>query len=240
MIYAIGDLHLDATKNKPMDIFGVEWENHEQKIFQNWIENVKDDDLVLIPGDISWALKLEEAKVDLMKINDLPGVKVLIKGNHDYWWSSVAKLNSLGLNTIHFLKNDSYIYDGIAIAGTRAWSSKDSELFTEDDLKIYNRELMRLENSLTTMPKSAKLKIAMLHYPPFDLNLKPNDFFYMLKKYEVDICVYGHLHSQGHKYAVEGDVEGIMCYLVSSDYLDFKLKKIWSDDIESNSKRELR
>jgi hypothetical protein len=235
MIYAIADLHLDATKNKPMDIFGIEWENHEQKIFQNWIKNVRNDDLVLIPGDISWALKLEEAKVDLMKINDLPGQKVLIKGNHDYWWNSVAKLNSLGLNTLHFLKNDSYLYQGIAVAGTRAWSSKDSELFTEDDLKIYNRELMRLENSLKTIPNSAKFKIAMLHYPPFDLNLKPNDFFEIMKKYSVDICVYGHLHSQGHKLAVEGDINGIVCHLVSSDYLDFKLKKIWSDDNEANS-----
>ncbi|NMR85431.1 serine/threonine protein phosphatase, partial [Vibrio parahaemolyticus] len=96
MIYAIGDLHLDSTNTKPMDIFGTEWENHEDKIFRSWSENVKDEDLVLIPGDISWALKLEEAKKDLEKIDNLPGIKILIKGNHDYWWGSTSKLKSLG------------------------------------------------------------------------------------------------------------------------------------------------
>ena len=226
MIYGLGDLHLDYSKEKPMDIFGSKWEDHETKIFKNWIDIVEDDDLVLIPGDVSWGLKLGEAYNDLKKINELPGIKVITKGNHDYWWESKKKLNDLQLNSIIFLQNDSFTFENTAIVGCRGWISKDSENFTQHDDKIYNRELHRLELSLRSNEKNSGRIIAMIHYPPFNIDAKPNDFVFLMKKYNVDICIYGHLHSEGHKYVVEGDVDEIKFLCVSSDYIDFIPKKI--------------
>ena len=121
MIYAIGDLHLDHSKEKPMDIFGENWIDHEEKIIKNWKEKISDEDLVLIPGDISWALRLEEAAFDLELLDKLPGKKVFIKGNHDYWWQSLNKINKLGFGSLYFIQNTSYIYQGIGIAGSRGW-----------------------------------------------------------------------------------------------------------------------
>ena len=226
MIYGIGDLHLDYSKEKPMDIFGSKWEGHEAKIFDNWINIVKDDDLVLIPGDVSWGLKIHEAYNDLKRVDQLPGIKVMTKGNHDYWWESKKKLKELNLNSITFLQNDSYTYGNIHIAGCRGWISKDYENFTKHDEKVYNRELHRLELSLNTINKSEGTIITMIHYPPFNLNSEPNDFVSLMKEYDVDICIYGHLHSEGHKYVLEGNIEGIKFYCVSSDYIDFTPKKI--------------
>lgn len=226
-IFAIGDLHLDGSGKKPMDIFGEEWINHEGKIFKSWVESVDNDDLILVPGDISWALKLEEAYFDLKRIDELPGIKILIKGNHDYWWESKKKLKELGLESIFFLQNDCFVKDNVAIAGARGWISKDYEEFNEHDEKIYNRELNRLELSLKAVDKDVDSILVMLHYPPFNIkDNSPNEFVSLMKQYNVSMCLYGHLHSQGHKFAVEGNVEGINFLCVSSDYLDFKLKKI--------------
>lgn len=226
MIYAIGDLHFDSTKEKPMDIFGKNWIDHQEKIIKNWQEIITDDDLVLIPGDISWALKLGEAKIDLEKIEELPGKKVISKGNHDYWWVSLKKLNSLELDSIFYIQNNSYIYDNTAIAGTRGWFSQDYEGFDDNDLKVYKRELHRLELSLESIGKEDIKKIVMLHYPPFNLDSKPNDFHDVMLEYEVDVCLYGHLHSDGHKFAIEDVFDGIEYRCVSSDYIDFKPKLI--------------
>ncbi len=226
-IYGIGDLHLDSSGEKPMDIFGANWINHEEKIFYNWREKVKDEDLVLIPGDISWGLKLYEAYEDLKKIDELPGLKVISKGNHDYWWESKKKLLSLKLRTIHFLYNDSFIYGDIAICGTRGWAARDSEEFDVHDEKIFNRELNRLELSLSSVNREVSNKITMLHYPPFNFqDQSPNEFVEIMKKYKVDTCVYGHLHSEGHKFAVEKIVDGIEFHCISSDYIDFQLKRL--------------
>ncbi len=224
MIYAIGDLHFDSSKQKPMDIFGDNWMNHQEKIILDWEKKVKKDDLVLVPGDISWALKLNEAIEDLKLINSLPGKKVFIKGNHDYWWEGISKLRGLGLTSIEFIRNSSYIYKNIAIVGTRGWASRDSEGFDESDEKIFKRELLRLEASLVSINEKVDKKIAMLHYPPFNNKLQANEFVKILKDYNVDICIYGHLHAEGHNYSIEGLVEGIDFHLVASDYLDFKLK----------------
>lgn len=229
MIYAIGDLHFDHSNTKPMDVFGEKWINHKEKIIEDWIKRVDEDDLILIPGDTSWGLKLQDAYPDLKLLDDLPGKKVIIKGNHDYWWEGISKIRSLNLESIHFIRNDSYIYKNIAIAGTRGWMSKDSDSFDAQDEKIYNRELIRLEASLKTIPQSVKYKIAMLHYPPFDGKLRKNEFVDILNKYNVDMCIYGHLHAEGHKYSIEGIFEGIDFHLVSSDYLDFKLKLIMEE-----------
>lgn len=226
MIYAIGDLHFDHSNTKPMDVFGEKWINHKEKIIEDWSKKVTDEDLVIIPGDISWGLKLKDAYPDLKLIDELPGRKVVIKGNHDYWWEGISKIRSLDLKTIHFIRNDCFVYKNIGIAGTRGWISKDSDGFDNQDEKIYNRELLRLEASLKSIPETVDYRIAMLHYPPFDGKLRKNEFVDLLKEYRVDTFVYGHLHAEGHKYSIEGIFEGMMFHLVSSDYLDFKLKLI--------------
>lgn len=226
MIYGIGDLHLDHSKEKPMDIFGDNWIDHDENIFDSWKFHVRDDDLVLIPGDTSWALRTAEAYEDLKKIDELPGKKVLIKGNHDYWWQSLNKLNLFGFKSIFFLQNNSYLFNGISIVGTRGWMAKDSDSFNLDDEKIYQRELQRFRASLMDAKGKGNKIIAMIHYPPFNVDLTPNEFVDIMKEYNVDICIYGHLHAEGHKYAVEGLIEGIEFHCVSSDYVDFKIKKI--------------
>lgn len=226
MIYGIGDLHFDYSKDKPMDIFGNNWIDHEEQIINNWKAKVKDDDLVLIPGDISWALRHSEAYYDLKRIHELPGKKALIKGNHDYWWQSLNKLKSLELDSIEYIQNTSYIHEDYIISGTRGWYSKDSDNFTEEDEKIFNRELMRLKMSLSHLDAKDKKRIVMLHYPPFNIDLSANEFVSIMKDFGVETCIYGHLHSDGHKYAVEGKIEGIEFFCVSSDYIDFSPKKI--------------
>ena len=228
MIYAIGDLHFDFSKEKPMDIFGEKWIKHEEKITNNWKDLVKPEDLIILPGDISWALKLETAKSDLERIDALPGKKIILKGNHDYWWASLSKLNNLGLETIFFLQNNCYIYNEVCIAGTRGWITRDNEDFTNDDEKIYEREVQRLKLSLDSID-NVRQKIVIMHYPPFNVDLSPNEFVDVMKSKGVNICLYGHLHSEGHKYAVEGNIEGIEFHCVSSDYLDFKPKLILGD-----------
>ncbi|QSX04895.1 metallophosphoesterase [Sedimentibacter sp. zth1] len=225
-VFAIGDLHLDSTRKKPMDIFGQNWIGHEQKIFDNWRENVLDDDMVLIPGDISWAIKLEEANIDLKMIDDMPGKKVCIRGNHDYWWTTKNKLNRLKLDTIEFISNDCFIYNGIAICGCRGWDTYDIES-NKDSERIFKRELLRFEMSLQLTKNVECKKIALLHFPPFNIDKSPNDFVNIMQKYSIDTCIYGHLHgAEGHKLAKEGIINGINFYCVASDYLDFKLKLI--------------
>ena len=226
-VYAISDLHLDFSKQKPMDVFGENWANHEDKIFENWKSVVKEDDLVLIAGDISWGLKIEEAYEDLIRIDRLPGRKIIGKGNHDLWWQTKSKLSALKLDTISFIQNDNYIYNNIAICGTRGWAAKDSDEFNEHDEKIFNREVNRLDLSLYSINSEVDKKIVMLHYPPFNFKDKtPNEFVEVMKKHNVDICTYGHLHSEGHKFIVEGEVDSIVFHCTSSDYLDFTLKKL--------------
>lgn len=231
MIWAIGDLHLDYKKEKPMDVFGKAWKNHEEKIFEAWRERVAPDDTVLVVGDISWALKLEEGKKDLDRIDDLPGRKILIKGNHDYWWSSLNKLNELGLETVDFLHNTGMVVGNVAICGSRGWTDIDAGSVDEQDEKIYKRELNRLKLSIDAMEKEAEEKeishrIAMLHYPPFSSKGEPNDFADILKEAKIDLCVYGHLHSYGHKFVVEGEFDGVRYQCVSSDYIGFKVQKL--------------
>lgn len=231
MIWAIGDLHLDHKKEKPMDVFGEKWENHEEKIFSSWEKLVAEDDRVLVVGDISWALKLEEGEIDLRRLDELPGKKYLIKGNHDYWWSSMNKLNGLNLNTIEFLHNTGAVDGKVAFCGSRGWTDIDATSFDEQDEKIYKRELNRLQLSIDDMEKKAKgktieKKIALLHYPPFNAKGEPNDFAELMVSAGIDICIYGHLHSFGHKFIVEGKIDGIDYYCVSSDYIDFELRKI--------------
>lgn len=150
MIYAIADLHLDYTEEKSMEVFGSAWKNYQDKIFRNWNKIVGKNDTVLIPGDISWAMNIEDAYVDLKKIDKLNGKKIMLKGNHDYWWQSLKKLNDLELNTIEFLQNNSFNIEGYDICGTRGWISRDNSEFTDHDEKIFKRELQRFSSFLTS------------------------------------------------------------------------------------------
>lgn len=219
MIYAIADLHLDYTENKSMEVFGDGWANYQDRIISNWENIVNDDDTVLIPGDISWAMSVEEARIDLGKIDKMKGKKILMKGNHDYWWSSLKKLEDLGLSTLSFLQNNHFEVEGYDICGTRGWISKDNKEFDEHDLKIYKRELIRLENSFRES-KSNK-RIVLLHYPPLNADGSFNEFFDLCKEYKVSKLIYGHLHGVGHKLIKEGNIEGIEVSCVAGDYIDF-------------------
>lgn len=226
-VFAIADLHFDFKKEKPMDIFGCNWERHEEKIIESWKSTVGQGDLVLIPGDISWALKLQDALDDLLRIEDLPGIKIIGKGNHDYWWSTSNKLDSLGLKTIKFLKNNSYIFDDLVVCGTRGWDTMEDHSGDLSNEKIFLRELNRLKISLEAAKKTNKKMVVMLHYPPFNSDGLPNEFFDMMKDYQAQICIYGHLHGEeGHKNVREGLIDSIFLHCVSSDYINFELKRI--------------
>jgi predicted phosphohydrolase len=225
-VFAISDLHLSAAaEDKSMDVFGPDWEGYMQRISQNWTRTVDDKDLVLIPGDISWATYLNEAGPDFRYIEELPGRKLLVKGNHDYWWSTKRKLDQFtekeGLKSISFVQNNAFFYRDIAVVGSRAWKIPEENGFTVEDEKIYNRELIRLELSLKHTKGFGGTIIAMLHYPPYGANGKPSAFVDLLLDYRVSICVYGHLHGKSCENSVTGDYNGIRYYLVSADYLNF-------------------
>ena len=224
MIYAIADLHLDITKEKDMSVFGGNWENYEEKIFKNWQDTIKKDDLVLIAGDISWAMKIDEVKLDLDRIEKLNGRKILLKGNHDYWWQSLNKLQSLDYKTIDFLQNNSFIYNETLIVGTRGWESRDTIGFDESDEKIFLRELNRLELSITdALAKNSDYNeiIAMMHYPPFNKKMEANEFEEIFKKYNIKKVVYGHIHGDQALKMPNGMINGIRYYCVSGDAIDF-------------------
>ncbi len=244
-IWALGDLHLSfGVTNKSMDIFGPTWENHAEKIKKHWLDLISPEDLVLIPGDISWAMKLEDAVPDLEWIHQLPGTKVMIKGNHDYWWSSLKKMIAVLPPSIHLIQNNAFLWKGVAIGGARLWDTpeynfspyidfrenpkaKDKEELIQEDLseKIFERELQRLELSLSALDPSATLRIAMTHYPPIGADLAPSKASRILEAHQIDICVFGHLHNlkEGSKLFGEkqGQTKPIRYVLTSGDYLQF-------------------
>ena len=225
MIYALADLHLDYTEEKSMEVFGDAWDKYQEKIFTNWKDIIRDEDTVLIPGDISWAMDIKEARIDLEKIDNLPGRKIMMKGNHDYWRSSLNKLNQLGFKSIDFLQNNSFEVEDYLICGTRGWISRDSRDFTDHDEKIYKRELLRLENSIKSLISEKKL-IINLHYPPINADGTLNDFFKLAKEYKAHTVIYGHLHGNGHRLIKEGKFEGVNLVCVASDYVNFSPVRI--------------
>lgn len=231
-IYAIGDLHLSFGENKPMDIFGDNWKNHEEKIKNDWQEKVQEKDTILLPGDFSWAMYLENTYEDFEYLNSLPGKKILLKGNHDYWWTTVKKMTQYleenNFKNINFLYNNSYLVEDKIIVGTRGWSLQE-----EKPEKIIKREKLRLELSLQdgiNKYGNDKEIIVCMHYSPFVSSTKTElNFIEIMKRYNVKTCLYGHIHGEeNHKQAFIGEYEGIDFKLVSSDYLDFKLEKIYS------------
>ncbi len=220
-IFAIGDLHFSGGQNKPMDVFGSHWDNHKKRIIDNWKKIISEDDLVLIPGDISWAMYLKEALSDLELISSLPGEKILLRGNHDYWWEKITYLNSL-YDNMHFLQNNSFCYDKFCICGSRGWLVPGSVNFTQEDEKIYKREVIRLNLSLKEAPKNKEI-IVMMHYPPFNEQYQENEFTNLINNYNVKQVVYGHLHDEySFERYFQGEAEGVFYKLVSSDYLNFK------------------
>ena len=225
-IYAIADLHLSLTAEKPMDVFGEAWRGHAEKLERNWRETVGEEDLVLIPGDISWAMQLSAALPDLSFIGALPGRKILLKGNHDYWWSAIGRVRASLPAGMRALQNDSFVEDGVGICGSRGWLCPGSSNFSQDDEKIYLRELDRLTLSLQSLPP-VETKIAMLHFPPFSDKDRASGFTERLEAAGVTIAVYGHLHGEANRYAFEGEKNGVTYHCVAADKLDFTPKRIF-------------
>lgn len=226
-IYAISDLHLSYNTDKPMDIFG--WKDYESKIKENWNSKVKENDLVILGGDFSWSMDLEDTYKDFEFIHNLPGKKILIKGNHDYWWGTLTKMkkyiNEIGFNDINFLYNNSYEFEGKLICGTRGWNFSD----LQEDEKIYNREIQRLRLSLEDAVKkygNEKEIIVCLHYPPLKTN-ETSDFVRVMEKYNVTKCIYGHLHGPAHKFVIEKSIDNIQYIMTSCDYTNFDLVNLF-------------
>ena len=221
-VFAIADLHLSLGTDKPMDIFSG-WSDYVERLEKNWRKIISDNDTVVIAGDISWAMRLEECDKDFEFINSLPGKKLLIKGNHDYWWATKKKideyLNAKGFDTISIIFNNAYEADGLALCGTRGWNYESSG---EKDMRILNREIGRLEMSINEAKKTGCEPIVFLHYPPVYDTIVCEEIIDTLKSHGIRHCFYGHLHgSNTHKHAVTGEYEGIKLNLISCDYTDF-------------------
>ncbi len=229
-IYTIGDLHLSLSGDHAMDQFPG-WRGYVSKIKENWQALIEPEDTVILPGDFSWGLSLEEALADFRFLQSLPGHKILLKGNHDYWWTTRKKMEAFfslnGLDSIEILHNNSVQVEGITICGSRGWLFETGEAF---DDKIINREAMRLEASLAEGKKSGKELVAFLHYPPVYGENQSPQILDVLTRYGVRRCYYGHIHSSGCRYAMN-DVEylGIRFYLVSADFLGFRPVKVARD-----------
>lgn len=231
-IYVIGDLHLSFSINKPMDIFGNNWENHTEKIKLNWLQKVKEEDTVILPGDFSWATYLEDTYEDFKFLNSLPGKKIMSKGNHDYWWSTLTSMKKFlkenEFENIEFLYNNSHLVENKIIVGTRGWMNSWK---SQENYKILKREnerlILSIEDGLEKYGNNKEI-IAFIHYPPFYKEMVPEeiDFIKTLNKYNIRKCYYAHLHSDSHKEAIEGIINEIEFKLVSSDYLKFDLLKI--------------
>ena len=218
-LYAIADLHLSLGADKPMDVFWG-WKDYVPRLKANWNRLVKPEDTVVLPGDISWAMKLENAIEDFSFIDRLPGQKIILKGNHDYWWTTVSKMNAFcaaqGFTSIQFLNNNCYLTEQVAICGTRSWLFDPGE---PHDQKVMNRELGRLRASLESAKDAEKL--VFLHYPPRYPTGNADEVIALLQEYGVRECWYGHLHGASIRGAVQGEVDGIRYRLISADALGF-------------------
>jgi len=225
-LYAIGDLHLSTGADKPMDIFSG-WQDYVRRICDSWRACVAPEDTVVLAGDTSWGMSLEEALPDFRLIDSLPGKKILLKGNHDYWWTSRRKMEDCfmqnRLETLRILHNNSYEEEGVAICGTRGWMLEEA---TQHDRKIGAREEGRLRASLESARKSGLEPVAFLHYPPVYQGLVSGSMIALMKEYGVRRCFYGHLHGAACRQAVEGAYLGIDFALISADHLQFQLKKL--------------
>ena len=222
MLYAIGDLHLSFEADKPMDVFGRLWTGYVDKLREG-LSVIGPEDTTVLLGDLSWSMDLNRAREDFAFINAIPGRKIILKGNHDYWWTTATKFYKFcreqGFSDLWILNNNCYEYGELAICGTRGWFFEEEKGGAHDE-KILNRELIRLESSLKAAGE--KEKLVFLHYPPVYRGYLCRPILDLLHRYGVKRCWYGHLHSESHRLAVTGDFEGIDFRLAASDYTDFK------------------
>jgi predicted phosphohydrolase len=249
-VWVLSDLHLSfGVPEKTMEAFGPSWKSYSEKIEAHWKKMIAPIDLVLIPGDISWAMHLEQALVDLKWIDALPGTKVIIRGNHDYWWSSSSKLSKAMPPSIHFIHNNTFVWNEVAIGGTRLWDTPEysfkeyiefqenprARIKTleqlahekEEEERIFVRELERLKLSLSQLPNDSKIRIAMTHYPPIGADLSPSRASQILESFQISHCVFGHLHNVRKDSLPFGKVRGIQYHFTSCDYLNFIPIKIF-------------
>ena len=228
-VFAISDLHLSINNPKPMDIFGPTWEGYVDKIFEDWKAKVSEDDVVLLAGDFSWAMKLEDTKADFDLLKNLPGTKVIIRGNHDYWWKSISSVRNFIPEKFYALQNDALKLGDYIFCGTRLWNLPGmTKTQTEEDEKIYKRELIRLELSLQEAKKmqtAGEKIICVLHYPPYTFNEEDNEVTALLEKYGVNKVVYGHIHAFCKQNLVLNK-NGIDYYLTSCDIVGNKMVEI--------------
>ncbi len=231
-IYAISDLHISTNTNKPMDVFGGNWVGYLDKIRADWQSKVSDQDLVLIGGDISWAMNIEDAKKDIESISDLKGEKIIIKGNHDYWWSGIGKVRDILPPNFYALQNDSIKIDNVVICGSRCWSVPGSPDFNQQDMKIYLRETERLKLSLKSaekMREQGDKLLALVHFPPFNVKRENSAFTDIFEEFKVDSVIYGHLHGKNVRADKFINKNGVNYYLTSCDQVDNKLTEISLD-----------
>lgn len=224
-IFAISDLHLPGSNEKPMDIFGDHWSDHWQQISQAWKEKVSDKDVVLIAGDISWAMNYDDVKEDLLKIGKLPGYKVILRGNHDYWWQSITKLREILPDGMYAIQNDAVKIDDYVICGTRGWICPGSKQYNSNEEKIYNREGQRLKLTFLDAERKSNSDsklLVMMHYPPFNDKLEENVFTEQIEKMQPEVVIYGHLHGFGAANAFEGNLRGVDYKMTACDYINFE------------------
>ena len=233
-MFAISDLHLSfsvpadpenwdaVVDHKPMDVCSPVWKQHYKKIYYNWHKTVSNEDIVFVPGDISWAMKIEETVHDMHFLSMLPGMIIAIPGNHDYWWHSISKVRKVIPPNMQVIQNDHIMLDNIAICGTRGWvCPNNGGRFDQHDEKIYKREIVRLENSLSSVKQPVDEIIVMMHYMPTNEKHEQSGFIDILKKYNVNTVIYGHLHARAQKCCLPKVSWGINFHLVSADYLNF-------------------
>ncbi len=267
-IWAIADPHLSfGVANKSMSIYGPKWADHPEKMRQKWLATVAPEDLVLIAGDISWAMKAEEARADLEWIAALPGTKLLLRGNHDYWWPSMKQMKDLLPSSVHAIHNNAFDWGDATIGGSRLWDcdqfhfgpyidfrasakvaaavteaealAKDTK-YLDEQRKIYARELQRLEMSLQALnPKAAK-RIAMVHYPPVSADLQDSPVSALLEKYHIQACVFGHLHALKPGQSLFGTKNGVRYLLTACDSIDFTPIKVFSPEAGQGKPAENR
>lgn len=224
-IYAISDLHLPGSYDKSMDLFGPHWQGHFLKIRHDWLSRVTEKDIVLIPGDISWAMRLEDAISDLMSIAELPGQKIIIKGNHDFWWSSLSRVRSNLPEGFHALQNDALVINDFVFCGSRGWNAPGSAEFSQEAEKIYQRELIRLEISLSAAQKirEGRRLVALCHFPPCSGKGEDSAVTGLMERFEVNDVVYGHLHGASCASGFTGEKNGVRYWFASCDCVGFNL-----------------
>ncbi len=231
-VFAISDLHLSVNSAKPMDIFGPVWNGYLDKVFSDWKEKVGEEDIVLLAGDFSWAMKLDNAKADFDLLKSLPGKKIIIRGNHDFWWSAISKVRNSLPHDFYAIQNDALKFNNVVICGTRGWIIPETnKTLSDEDNIIYQREIIRLEMTLkngSNLRKDGDKLICMIHFPPVNTNLDDSAFSLLFEKYKVDYVIFGHIHSK-NRYSNHFNKNGIDYYLTSTDQVDNKLVSIYQN-----------